>query len=139
MLLREHLPPEAEEHKEKCESKRWGAFGRFDLGRDNRQRARASGCCGHRGHLGHVGVEFVAIAGVRPAARARALLNTVGSCIDPPREAKPSPVVAPRGWATVNVLTSSRFRWCRAALAVVRIAGAVARVSIWRGLICGAV
>jgi len=40
----------------------------------------------------------------RSAARARVLVNSAGSRIDPPPEAKPSPGVAPRAWATIDVL-----------------------------------
>jgi len=98
----------------------------------------ASGCCGHLGHPGQVRVQCVATRALGQR-RARAWLNTAGSRSNPPREAKPSPVVAPSAWATVNVLGSSRLRRCRAALEVVRHAGAIARVSIWRGLIRAAV
>jgi hypothetical protein len=68
-----------------------------------------------------------------------AQVGMIGSRINPTLRARPSPVVAPRAWATVNVLGSSRFRWCRAALGVVRRAGALARVSVWRELICATV
>lgn len=86
----------------------------------------ASGCCGHRGHPGHVGVEFAA---TKPLGQRRAhvaLSNTAGSCIGTTSAAVPSPVVASSAWAAVNILGSSRRRRCRAALGVVRSAGAIA-------------
>lgn len=75
----------------------------------------------------------------RAAARARALLNIVGSRLGPTFGVRPVLLVTSRAVLTVNVLGSARFRRCCAALGVVRRAGTIARVSVWRRLICRAV
>jgi hypothetical protein len=82
------------------------AFGYFALGRGNEKEqehlaaavAGVSGPCWRPVRSNHES---------RAAARARAFLSTVGSRVDPPRKASPSPVVASRAWAAVNVLESS--------------------------------
>lgn len=128
-LLRESRAP----------SRPGGPLQRFDLGCSNRRRTDRIWLLRSSGSSGSYRRPVRSNQASRAAARARALLNTVGSCLDPTFAAGPSPVVASRAVLTVNVLGSARFRRCCAALGVVRVAGAIARVSMCRRLIRRAV
>jgi len=112
--------------------------GVFDLGRGNEQKTRASGCCAHRGHSGHVGVQFerTGSLGQRRARRTGwvssgpASSNVAGPAVDCGRA---------EGLGKVTVLGCHRFVDVAPLWGLFEGASAIARVSISRGLIRGAV
>ena len=134
-----------------CFTRRWGGraagpLGRLDLDLGNGQRTRASGCCSRRGHPGHVGVQFVATRALdQRRARIRRRLASSWGLYGRFNRVAPAALHLPGGSDRLGGLPATRSIFSltavagRAALGVARGVGAITRVSIWRGLIRGAV